>query len=119
MSRAYERRDFDYIRECGSVERNYARPIPGVLLIGGAEGDASGEDPATRWFLERIDRGNYLVLRSGGVGSQAGWICDYYRDFIGSSAELSIDSREGAEDPDVIAYIRDCLLYTSPSPRDA
>ncbi|CDN10286.1 Cyanophycinase [Richelia intracellularis] len=48
-----------------------------------------------------------MVLRSGGVGSQAGWICDYYRDFIGSSAELSIDSREGAEDPDVIAYIRE------------
>ncbi|HEY9706561.1 MAG TPA: cyanophycinase, partial [Allocoleopsis sp.] len=48
----------------------------------------------------------YLVLRVGGVGSQAEWICDHYRDLIGAAAELSIDSREAANHPDVIDYIR-------------
>jgi cyanophycinase-like exopeptidase len=76
------------------------------LLIGGAEEGRSGEDAATRWFLKRADRGNYLVLRSGGLGSQAAWICDDYREFVSSAAELSIDSRAAANHPDVIEYIR-------------
>ncbi|WP_413172227.1 cyanophycinase [Anabaena azotica] len=103
------RRNFDYIRECGKVNTTStsAKPIPGILLIGGAEGKKSGEDAATQWFLKRANRGNFLVLRSGGVGRQADWICDHYRDFISSAAELSIDSREAANDPEVIKYIRD------------
>ncbi len=107
MSRYSNRDKFDYVRKCGRINCNSSRPIPGVLLIGGAEGAKSGEDSATRWFLERIDGGNYLVLRSGGIGSQANWVCDYYRDFVGSSAEISIDSRDAANDPKVIEYIRD------------
>jgi cyanophycinase len=101
------RRDFDYIRECGKIKNTSAKPVAGILLVGGAEGKRSGEDAATQWFLKRADRGNYLVLRSGGIGKQADWVCDYYRDLIGSSAELSIDSREAANDPEVIQYIRD------------
>ncbi|MBD2294655.1 cyanophycinase [Anabaena sphaerica FACHB-251] len=100
------RRDFDYIRECGKVNSTSAKPVPGILLIGGAEGKKSGEDAATQWFLKRANRGNFLVLRSGGVGRHADWICDHYRDFISSAAELSIDSREAADDPEVIEYIR-------------
>ncbi|MDJ0617597.1 MAG: cyanophycinase [Calothrix sp. MO_192.B10] len=107
MSRSSDRSNFDYIRECGSINRNSSHPIPGVLLIGGAEGATSGEDSATRWFLERIDGGDYLVLRSGGIGCQADWVCDCYRDLVGSSAEISIDSRDAANDPQVIEYIRD------------
>lgn len=103
------RRNFDYIRECGKVNTTStsSKPIPGILLIGGAEGKKSGEDAATQWFLKRANRGNFLVLRSGRIGRQADWICDNYRDFISSSAELSINSREAANDPEVIKYIRD------------
>jgi cyanophycinase len=99
--------NFDYICECGSVNRNSPRPTFCVLLIGGAEEETSGEDSATRWFLERLDRGDYLVLRSPRIGRQAAWICDNYRDFVSSSAELAIKSREGANHPKVIQYIRD------------
>jgi cyanophycinase len=98
---------FDYLCECGEVNSNSTQPMAGILLIGGAEGGQSGEDAAIKWFLERADRGNFLVLRSGGVGSQAGWICDNYSDFIASAAELSIDSRNAAETDEVVQYIRD------------
>jgi cyanophycinase-like exopeptidase len=99
--------NFDYVIECGSVNSTAAKPIGGILLIGGAEGEKSGEDAATRWFLKRANRGDYLVLRCGGIGSQAAWVCDNYRDFVSSAAELSIDSREAANNPKVIQYIRD------------
>jgi cyanophycinase len=102
----YDSDRFDYLCECGTTDRTSAKPTPGILLIGGAEGGQSGEDAATRWFLERADGGNFLVLRSGGIGSQAGWIGDNYRDFIASAAELSIDSRDAANNPEVIDYIR-------------
>jgi aspartate 4-decarboxylase len=101
-----DRNCFDYHRECGTGNHTDVKPIPGIMLIGGAEEGRLGEDAATRWFLKRADGGNYLVLRSGGIGSQAGWICDNYRDFIASAAELSIDSRAAANNPDVIQYIR-------------
>lgn len=97
---------FDYECECGTEEETTAQPTSGILLIGGAEEGESGEDAATQWFLKRVDRGNYLVLRSGGLGSQAAWICDQYRDWIASAAELSIDSRAAANDPEVIRHIR-------------
>lgn len=99
--------NFDYIRECGRVNDGSPQPKFGVLLIGGAEGKKSGEDAATRWFLKQADYGDYLVLRTGGVRKQADWICEYYRNFVTSSAELSIDSREAANNPEVIKYIRD------------
>lgn len=99
------RGDFDYYRACGSRDRSSIVPQGGVLLIGGAEGDKSGEDDATRWFLERAKRGHYLVLRVGGTGKQADWICRHYRDWIDSAAELSIDSREAANNSDAIEYL--------------
>jgi cyanophycinase-like exopeptidase len=95
---------FEYILEYGT-----SKPFenkPSILLIGGAEGGSAGENAATEWFLKRCNKGNYLVLRSGGVGSQAAWVADYYRDFIQSAAELSIDSRAAANNPEVVQYIK-------------
>jgi cyanophycinase len=99
-------RDYDYYHVCGQGSKPTHPPRTAMLLIGGAEGDASGEDAATRWFLEQAGGGHYLVLRVGGVGSQAEWICDRYKDYIGSAAELSVDSRDAANNPDVIDHIR-------------
>jgi cyanophycinase-like exopeptidase len=101
-----DRNCFDYQRECGTGNNTAAKPIAGVLLIGGAEEGRSGEDAATRWFLKRADGGDYLVLRFGGIGSQAAWICEHYREFVSSAAELTIDSRAAANNPEVIRYIR-------------
>ncbi|PSN18281.1 peptidase S51, partial [filamentous cyanobacterium CCP5] len=98
---------YDYHLVCRNRTVEPSQPQPAVLLIGGAEGDASGEEAATRWFLDRSGGGRYLVLRVGGVGSQAQWICQNYRDLVYSAAELSIDSREAANDPEVADYIRE------------
>ena len=100
------RNNFDYYRACGTYENTAITTQSGILLIGGAEGDASGEDAATRWFLQRAKQGKYLVLRVGGIGKQADWICRHYRDWIHSAAELSIDSRDAANNPEVVDYIR-------------
>jgi cyanophycinase-like exopeptidase len=106
--------NFEYRRDCGTNKNTTAQPIPGILLIGGAEEGRLGEYAATQWFLNRADGGDYLVLRSGGIGSQAAWICDHYRALIASAAELWIDSRATANNPDVIRYIRnaDALFIT-------
>jgi cyanophycinase-like exopeptidase len=119
-----ERRDnqnaFDYKPECGTDRETHIKPTSGILLIGGAEGGQSGEDAATRWFLKRAQGGNYLVLRSGGTGGQAAWICDNYGDFVNSAAELSIDSREAANDPDVIRHLRHAdFLFIAGGNQDA
>jgi cyanophycinase-like exopeptidase len=111
---------FEYRLECGTGKNTDAKPTAGILLIGGAEEGRSGEDAATRWFLKRADGGNYLVLRSGGTGSQATWICDHYRDLIASAAELSIDSRAAANNPEVIRYIRNAdALFIAGGDQDA
>lgn len=111
---------FDYQRECGSDRNTTVNPTAGILLIGGAEGGQSGEDAATRWFLERADGGDYLVLRSGGIGGQAAWICDNYRGFVNSAAELSIDSRAAANNPEVIQHIRNAdALFIAGGNQDA
>ncbi len=99
------RNDFDYYQASDTSSSSSITPQLGILLIGGAEGNKSGEDSATRWFLERAKHGNYLVLRTGGIGRQASWILRNYRDWIHSAAELSIDSREAANNPEVIEYI--------------
>lgn len=100
--------DFDYYPLCGNDNVNKIHHSSGILLIGGAEGEASGEDAATKWFLSRAKHGRYLVLRVGGVRTdgQADWICENYRDWISSAAELSIDSKEAADNPEVVEYIR-------------
>jgi len=106
-------RDFHYSCRCGKANFQSVKHRSGILLIGGAEGGKLGEDQATTWLLNRAKGGNYLVLRFGDLGSQADWICDNYPSLIGSAAELSIDSREGANHPDVIEYIRnaDILFF--------
>lgn len=99
--------NFEYHLEWGRVNRDSAKTTPGILLIGGAASGESGEDAATRWFLNLANGGNFLVLRSGQIGKQASWIADNYRDYISSAAELSINSRDAANNPEVIEYIRD------------
>ncbi len=96
---------YEYRLEWGTINRSSS--TPGILLIGGAEAGSSGEEAATEWFLKRANRGDYLVLRCGGIGQQAQWVADYYRDLINSAAELSIDSRAAANNPKIVQYIRD------------
>lgn len=96
---------FEYFLEYGKV--NSSSQKPAILLIGGAEGGTVAENAATKWFLEQANHGDYLVLRSRGVGRQAQWIADNYSHLINSAAELSIDSREAANNPEVVQYIRD------------
>ncbi|MEL6135843.1 MAG: cyanophycinase [Cyanobacteria bacterium J06626_23] len=99
--------EFEYSLSCGSRQSVKAEPQSAILLIGGAEGGKSGEDAATCWFLDHARGGKYLVIRTGGVGSQADFICRNYRDYIHSAAELSIDSREAANSREVEYYIRE------------
>ncbi len=102
--------NFEYFLEYGKVNSSSIKPA--ILLIGGAEAGTVGEDAATTWFLKQANRGDYLVLRCGGVGRQAQWISDNYLDLINSAAELSIDSREAANNPEVIEYIKNAdALY--------
>ena len=103
--RTDDSRYFEYFLEYGKV--NSSSQKFAILLIGGAEGGTVAEDAATRWFLEQADQGDYLVLRSRGVGRQAQWIADNYSHLINSAAELSIDSREAANNSEVVQYIRD------------
>ncbi|MGK7918229.1 MAG: cyanophycinase, partial [Prochloraceae cyanobacterium] len=98
---------YDYQLECGNVNSTSPQPNPAIMLIGGAESDTEGENDATGWFLKRADGGDYLVLRHGEVRTQAKWICDNYDSFVSSAAELAINTREAANDPDVEQYIRD------------
>lgn len=101
------RYDFDYYVACEGRDYQSITTQSGCLLIGGAEGNKSGEHEATQWFLKRAYGGKYLVLRVGGIGRQADWICRNYRDWIYSAAELSIDSREAANNSQVTDYILD------------
>ena len=97
--------DFEYSLKYGKV--NSSSQKFGILLIGGSEEGTVGEDVATQWFLKQAAQGDYLVLRCGGVRRQAQWIKDNYKDLINSAAELSIDSREAANNPKVVQYIKD------------
>lgn len=101
------RSDFEYYLACGSKDSISITSQQGCLLIGGAEGSKSGEDQATKWFLERAKGGKYLVLRVGQIKKQADWIGRNYGDLIHSAAELSINSREAANNQQVIEYIRE------------
>ncbi len=108
--RTSDRDNFEYFLEYGKV--NSSAQKPAILLIGGAEGGTVGEDAATQWFLKQANYGDYLVLRCRGIGRQAQWIVDNYRDLINSAAELSIDNREAANNPEVVQYIKDAdALY--------
>ncbi len=108
--RADDRHNFEYYLDYGKVRSSAQKPA--IMLVGGAEGGKVGEDAATQWFLQQANYGDYLVLRCGGIGKQAQWIVDNYKDLINSAAELSIDSREAANNPEVVQYIKDAdALY--------
>lgn len=96
---------FDYQPACGTAGDAPVGTSAAVLLIGGAEADTVGEPAASEWFLERGGDGDYLVLRTGGTGGQASWLCSAFGQRIASAAELSIDSRAAANDPAVIAHV--------------
>jgi cyanophycinase-like exopeptidase len=102
--------NFSYEVVFGKAESRGITPQFGILLIGGSEADREGDREATKWFLERARGGNYLVSRCGRIGDQAAWISDHYHDLINSDAELSINSREAANNPKVIDYIRQADL---------
>ena len=92
--------------DCDYPNTSDSNPTPGVMLIGGAESGADGEKEATQWFLDRADKGDYLVIRYGEKGSQADWICRNFPSSINSAGELTINTREGANSKVVENYIR-------------
>ncbi|WP_237065066.1 cyanophycinase [Microbulbifer guangxiensis] len=95
---------YDYYLACGTAD-NSASLSQATLLIGGAEANAQGEQAATEWLISHAQGGDYLVLRSGGTGGQADWMCGTFGSQLGSAAELSIDDRAAASDPAVAGYI--------------
>lgn len=76
--------------------------LPGTVLMGGA----TENDNAMRWFLERADGGDVVVIRASGE--------DGYNDYFYSELGVTINSVEtivfnnedAAADPYVIAQIR-------------
>lgn len=101
--------NYSYSVACGTANHTVATSTA-TLLVGGAEAGASGEVEATQWLLNNARGGDYLVLRTGGTGSQASWVCSNFGSSIGSAAELSIDSRTGANDATVAQKIRDAEI---------
>ncbi|MGK7886227.1 MAG: cyanophycinase [Crocosphaera sp.] len=101
--------DYNYYpaHDCDKGNTSNSNPTPAVMLIGGSETRADGEKAATKWFLDRADEGDYLVIRYRDQGGQADWICDNFPDAIHSAAELSINTRRGANSEEVENYIRD------------
>lgn len=101
---------FRYELVGGRVNQANAHPTFGVLLVGGDEAGAQGEEGATRWFLERGDTGDYLVIRYNKLGSQADYIWDNYSTLVSSAAELAINTRHAANDPAVAEIVRNAEL---------
>ncbi len=101
---------YTYKLACGSADHNVAT-TPATLLIGGAEAGADGEIESAQWLFDHARGGDYLVLRSGGTGGQATWVCDNFSSaIVASAAELSIDSRSGANSSVVAQKIRDAEI---------
>ena len=86
----------------GNINTTFA-----TMLVGGSEVGGDGEVPATQWFLNNADGGDYLVLRVGGTGGQASWVWDNFSSQISSAAELSINTKNAANNAIVAQYIRD------------
>ncbi|MDJ0597259.1 MAG: Type 1 glutamine amidotransferase-like domain-containing protein [Crocosphaera sp.] len=101
--------DYEYYQpvECEKSNTTNSHPTPAVMLIGGGEVGAEGGKKATQWFLDKADKGDYLVIRFGRIGRQAKWICDNFPDAIHSAAELSINTRRGANSQEVENHIKD------------
>jgi cyanophycinase-like exopeptidase len=86
----------------GNTEDSEATPTFGIVLMGGA-----GEnDEAMKWFLERANGGDVVVLRASGS--------DGYNDYLYSELGVTVNSVESilfndasaAEDPYVIAQVQ-------------
>lgn len=101
---------FQYRLACGSPGAGVPESEQGLLLIGGAEAGSAGEPGATEWFLARGNGGDYLVLRSGGTGGQADWICAEFGNRVASAAELSVDSRAAANAQEVIDHVAEAEM---------
>ncbi|MDJ0845782.1 cyanophycinase [Crocosphaera sp.] len=104
---AAEGYQYDPSPGCNNPNKTNSYPTPAVMLIGGSESRKEGEKQATEWFLDRADKGDYLVIRFGNTGSQADWICENFSDKINSASELAINTRRGANSEAVENYIRD------------
>jgi len=92
-------------QECGRLSDAVINTQPSVLLSGGADAKSPDEKKATQWFINQAKGGDYLVIRSNGLGKQAKWICQHFRNHINSAAEISIDSIEDASHPAVVELI--------------
>ncbi len=97
---------YEYHLACGDVSTEPQDTHPALLLSGGADAGSVAEKAVTQWFLSKADQGDYLVLRSGGIGRQADWICKNFADQIRSAAELSIDSLEDSNFEALLNTIR-------------
>ncbi|AWL12891.1 Cyanophycinase [Saliniradius amylolyticus] len=100
---------YEYYQACGTPN-NSVSVSQASLLIGGADAGATGEIAATQWLVDHASGGDYLVLRTGGTGGQADWMCSTFGADLGSAAELSIDDRASANDSTVAAYIQDAEI---------
>lgn len=98
-----------YTVACGTANHTVTTS-QASLLVGGAEAGATGEVEATQWLLNHAKGGDYLVLRSGGTGGQASWVCSTFASLIGSAAEQSIDSRSDANNASIAQRIRDAEI---------
>jgi cyanophycinase len=96
----------EYKQVCGNLSDAPVETQPAVLLSGGADSSSSDEKLATEWLLKQANGGDYLVLRSNGLGGQAKWICRNYSDRISSASEVSIDSLDDAEHPAILQLIK-------------
>jgi cyanophycinase-like exopeptidase len=96
---------YEYQLACGQPSDQPVSTERAAMLIGGAEANTAGESAATAWFLEQGGGGDYLVLRTGGTGSQAAWLCSAFNGEVSSAAELSVDTRAAATDAQVLARV--------------
>lgn len=91
----------------GTVNSTSPETTPAIMLVGGAEAGTAGEDAATQWFLDNAGGGDYLVIRFGQIGGQAEWVWENYSSSVSSAAELAINTRRAANNPEVAQYILD------------
>lgn len=96
---------FEFKSACGDISQATTYVSNALLLSGGADSKSQDERAATRWLLNQADGGDYLVIRAGGLGGQAKWVCQNFSDDINSASEISIDSADDANHPAVIKLI--------------
>ena len=89
----------------------YRETNGGVCLMGGATED----DNAMIWFLERSNGGDILVLRTSGSDGYNNYLFSELGVNVNSVETIVLNNSSAADE----SYIHNnCLLYTSPSPRD-